>query len=168
MVGEIGQLVEQGWRLIKADQAQQALPLLEAITEEYMSEWESLDDSNGEASGFFSDLGTAWTEAILSMDLTREQRKQWADRFAAWQAELDDYGVDEAFDATQRAAIDGWDYPPLKRVLQGIITEQGAWKGEPPYYADELTERGFTSWNDAVASRSTCIWLKRRDTARNM
>ena len=140
VVGEIGQLVEQAWTLIKADQAQQALPLLEAITEEYMSEWESLDDSNGEASGFFSDLGAAWTEAILSVDLTREQRKQWADRFAAWQAELDDYGVDEAFDAPQRAALDGWDYPPLKRVLQGIITEQGAWEGEPPYYADELIE----------------------------
>jgi uncharacterized Zn finger protein len=140
VVGEIGQLVEQAWTLIKADQAQQALPLLEAITEEYMSEWESLDDSNGEASGFFSDLGTAWTEAILSVDLTREQRKQWADRFAAWQADLDDYGVDEAFDAPQGATLDGWDYPPLKRVLQGIITEQGAWKREPPYYADELTE----------------------------
>jgi uncharacterized Zn finger protein len=140
VVSEIGQLVEQAWALIKADDARQALPLLEAITEEYMNEWESLDDSNGEASGFFSDLGTAWTEAILSADLTREQREQWSDRFAAWQAELDDYGVDEAFDAPQTAALDGWDYPPLKRVLQGIITEQGAWEGEPPYHADELTE----------------------------
>jgi len=73
-----------------------------------MSEWENLDDSDGEASGFFRDLG------------------------AAWQAELDDYGVDEAFDAPQTAALDGWDYPPLKRVLQGTITEQGAWDGEPP------------------------------------
>src|SRR5437764_7647471 len=98
VVSEIGQLVEQAWTLIKADHAQQALPLLEAITEEYMNEWESLDDSNGEASGFFSDLGTAWTEAILSADLTRETGRQWADRFVAWQAELDDYGVDEAFD----------------------------------------------------------------------
>jgi uncharacterized Zn finger protein len=104
-----------------------------------MSEWESLDDSDGEASGFFSDLGTAWTEAVLSADLTREERQQWADQFAAWQEELDGYGVDEAFDAPQTAALDGWDYPPLKRVLQGTITEQGAWEGEPPYYADDLT-----------------------------
>lgn len=139
VVNEIGQLVEQAWALIKADDGQQALTVLEAITEEYMSEWENLDDSNGEASGFFSELGTAWTEAILSADLTRAQRKQWADRFATWQAELDDYGVDEAFDAPQTAALDGWDYPPLKRALQGIITEQGTWKGEPPNYADDLT-----------------------------
>ncbi len=140
VVNEIGQLVEQAWALIKADDGRQALTVLEAITEEYMGEWEDLDDSDGEVSGFFSELGTAWTEAILSADLTREERAQWADQFAAWQAELDDYGVDEAFDTSQTAALDGWDYPPLKRVLQGTITEQGAWDGEPPYYADDLTE----------------------------
>jgi uncharacterized Zn finger protein len=140
VVNEIGQLVDQAWALIKADDGRQALTVLEAITEEYMSEWENLDDSDGEASGFFSDLGTAWTEAILSADLTGEERELWADQLAAWQVELDDYGVDEAFDAPQTAALDGWDYPPLQRVLQGIITEQGAWEGEAPAYADDLTE----------------------------
>jgi uncharacterized Zn finger protein len=140
VVGEIGQLVEQAWALIKADDGRQALTVLEAITEEYLGEWENLDDSDGEASGFFSDLATVWTEAILSADLTREEREGWADQFAAWQEELDDYGVDEAFDAPQTAALDGWDYPPLQRVLQGTITEQGAWDGEAPYNADDLTE----------------------------
>src|SRR6266571_9227654 len=140
VVNEIGQLVDQAWELIKADEGRQALTVLEAITAEYLSEWENLDDSDGEASGFFSDLGTAWTEAILSADLTREEREQWADQLAAWQEELDNYGVDEAFDAPQTAAIDGWDYPPLQRVLQGAITEQGAWEGEAPDYADDLTE----------------------------
>src|SRR6266566_6094526 len=139
VVNEVGQLVDQAWALIKADDGRQALTVLEAITEEYLSEWENLDDSDGEASGFFSDLGTAWTEAILSADLTHQERERWADQFAAWQEELDDYGVDEAFDAPQTAALDGWDYPPLQRVLQGTITEQGAWDGETPYYADELT-----------------------------
>src|SRR3989440_2766449 len=140
VVNEIGQLVDKAWALIEADDGRQALAVLEGITEEYMSEWENLDDSDGEASGFFSDLGTAWTEAILSADLSREEREKWADRFAAWQAELDDYGVDEAFDTPETAALDGWDYPPLKRVLLGTISEQGAWDREPPDYADDLTE----------------------------
>src|ERR1700680_2822523 len=140
VVGEIGQLVDQAWASIKADDGRQALKVLEAITEEYLGEWENLDDSDGEASGFFSDLGPAWTEAILSADLSREEREKWADRLATWQEELDKYGVDEAFDAPQTAALDGWDYPPLQRVLQGAITEQGAWEGEPPDYADDLTE----------------------------
>src|SRR2546421_1621953 len=140
VVNEVGQLVDQAWTLIKADDGRQAISVLEAITEAYMSEWENLDDSDGEASGFFSDLGKAWTEAILSVDLTRKEREKWADQLAAWQEELDNYGVDEAFDAPQTAAVDGWDYPPLQRVLQGIITEQGAWEGEAPDYADDLTE----------------------------
>src|SRR5947207_1456773 len=140
VVNEIGQLVDQAWVLIKADDGRQALTVLEAITEEYLSEWENLDDSDGEASGFFSDLGTAWTEAILSADLTRKEREQWADQLATWQKELDAYGVDEALDGAQTAALDGWDYPPLQRVLQGTITEQGAWEGEAPDYADDLTE----------------------------
>ena len=140
VVGEIGQLVEQAWTLIKAGDGRQALTVLEAITEEYMDDWENLDDSDGEASGFFHELGPAWTEAILSADLTREERELWADKFAAWQEDLDDYGVDDVFDAPQTAALDGWDYPPLQRVLQGTITEQGAWEGEAPYYADELAE----------------------------
>jgi hypothetical protein len=38
VVNEIGQLVEQAWALIKADDGRQALTVLEAITEEYMSE----------------------------------------------------------------------------------------------------------------------------------
>src|SRR3989440_545181 len=91
VVGEVGQLVDQAWALIKADDGRQALKVLEAITEEYLGEWENLDDSDGEASGFFSDLGPAWTEAVLSADLTREEREGWADRFSAWQGELEEY-----------------------------------------------------------------------------
>ena len=140
VVGEIGQLVEQAWTWIEAGDGRQAMSVLEAITEEYMDDWENLDDSDGEASGFFQELGPAWTEAILSADLTHEERELWADKFASWQEGLDDYGVDDVFDAPQTAALDGWDYPPLLRVLEGTITEQGAWEGEAPYYADELTE----------------------------
>src|SRR3989441_9714767 len=121
VVNEIGQLVEQAWALIKADDGQQALTILEAITEEYMSEWENLDDSDGEASGFFSDLGSTWTEALLSADLSSKEGKAWAKKLAAWQQEADDYGVEDAFEAAQDAALHGWDYPPLQRVLQGHI-----------------------------------------------
>src|SRR5712692_3114654 len=140
VVNGVRQLVEQAWSLIKADDGRNALILLEAITEEYIGEWENLDDSDGEASAFFDDLGTAWTEALLSADLTSQERKSWAKQMDAWQEELNDYGVDEAFIAAHEAAIQGWEYPPLKRVLQGTINEQGAWKGEAPFYADDLTE----------------------------
>jgi uncharacterized Zn finger protein len=140
VVNDVRRVLDQAWTLIKQDGGRNALAVLEAITEAYMAEWENLDDSDGEASAFFSDLSAAWVEALLSADLTRQERKSWADRLTSWQEELDDYGVDEAFDMAATAALDGWDYPPLRRVLQGTITEQGAWDEEPPYYADELAE----------------------------
>jgi uncharacterized Zn finger protein len=140
VVGSIQHIVDQAWELIKADYGRDALIVLEAVTEEYLSEWENLDDSDGEASGFFTDLGPTWAEALLSVDLSRQERKAWAKRLTDWQEDLDDYGVDDAFAVAAAAALDGWDTPPLKRVLEGTITEQGAWKGEPPLYADELTE----------------------------
>jgi hypothetical protein len=108
------------------DQGRDALIVLEAVTEAYLNEWENLDDSDGEASGFFTDLGPAWAEALLSVDLNRQERKTWAKRLTDWQEDLDDYGVDDAFAVAATAARDGWDAPALKRVLAGTITEQGA------------------------------------------
>lgn len=34
--------------------------------------------------------------------------------------------------------MQGWDYPPLQRVMQGEITRKGAWEDEAPWFADEL------------------------------
>lgn len=138
VVGEVGQVLEQAWTLIKAGDGRNALVVLEAITEEFLSESESLDDSDGEVSGFFYELDPAWTEALLSTDLSQEEREAWANKLTAWQEGLSNIGVDDVFDAPQTAALLGWDYPPLQRVLQGTITEQGAWDGEVPYYADDL------------------------------
>ena len=140
VVNEVGQILDQAWTLIEADDGRNALIVVEAITKEYLSEWENLDGSDGETGDFFGDLGRAWVEAILSADLTQKERKTWADRLTSWQGEVDAYGVDEAFDAAATAALDGWDYPPLQRVLQGTITEQGAWDDDAPSYADDLTK----------------------------
>ena len=139
VVNDVRRLLDQAWTLIEKDQGRKALTLLEAVTAAYLEEWENLDDSDGEASGFFHDLGPAWTEALLSADLNRTERKAWAARLTEWQSELDQYGVDKALDCAAAAALDGWDYLPLQRVLQGTITSRGAWKGEPPDFAGDLT-----------------------------
>lgn len=137
-VNEIRSLLDQLWPLIRAERGDEALPALEAITETYLAEWAKLDDSGGEASTLFFDLGNIWTEAVLSCEMASKQRLAWADRLAAWQKRLSPYGVDDAFDCAVTAARQGWDYQPLQRVLQGTITSQGAWRGEPPPYADDL------------------------------
>ncbi len=140
MVDEARQVLDQAWAYIEGGDGRNALAVLEALTEEYVADWTVLDDSDREASGFFEDLGPAWTEAILTADLTPDERKAWVKKLAKWQRELDDYGLETVFAAAQAAAEQGWDYEPLQRVLQGEITERGAWEGEAPWYADDLAE----------------------------
>jgi len=96
--------------------------VLEAITEEYLAGYEYLDDSDGYASGFFQDLAPAWAEALLSADLTAEERQSWASKLETWQADLEDYGLDEVLDSALGAAVQGWDFPPLRRILDGVAT----------------------------------------------
>jgi uncharacterized Zn finger protein len=138
VVDEVRQVLEQAKGFVVEGDGHNALAILEAITEAYVADWVHLDDSDGEAGAFFADLGAVWTEAMLTADLSPKERQSWAKKLAQWQHEVDDYGVDEAFEAALVAAEQGWDYPPLVRVLQGEITDKGAWEEEAPVYADEL------------------------------
>ena len=138
VVDGVRRVLDQARAYVEANDGRNALVILEAITEEYVAGWVYLDDSDGEAGGFFGDLGEVWIEAILITALTPEEREQWAERLARWQGEVDDYGIDAVFSAAEAAARQGWDYLPLQRVLQGEITDKGAWEDEAPPYADDL------------------------------
>ncbi len=127
VVSEVRRLLERGWTLIQAYDGRNALSLLEAMTEASISGWTTLDDSDGSASGFFQDLGPIWTEALLSADLSSKERKAWANKLKTWQQEIDDYGVEEVFEAAQQAARRG-DDSGLQRMLQG--SENTSWVGE--------------------------------------
>jgi uncharacterized Zn finger protein len=138
VVNQVGQVLDQARAFVEAGDGGNALAYLEAITDEYVEGWVNLDDSDGYAGGFFGTLGEAWTRAALIAALSPAERKQWADKLTRWQAEFGDYGIDDAFDAAQAAFLQGWDHPPLRRVLQGEITEHGAWEDSAPWYADDL------------------------------
>ena len=140
VVDEVRQVLDQAWAFVEAGDGCNALSILEAITEEYLEGWLLLDDSDGYAGEFFSDLGAAWTEALLTAELTPEERQTWAQKLARWQRELADYGLEDALAAAEEAAKQGWDYPPLVQVLKGKITRKGAWEDEAPWYADDLAE----------------------------
>ena len=138
VVSQVGQVLDQAQSFVGAGDGENALVYLEAITDEYVEGWLYLDDSDGYAGGFFGTLGETWTRAALVAELSSEERKRWADKLTRWQSAIGDYGVDDVFDAAQAAFLQGWDYPPLRRVLQGEITQRGAWEVVPPWYADDL------------------------------
>ena len=142
VVDQVRQVLDKAWALIRAGDGNNALRVLEGITDAYVNAWYNLDDSDGDAYAFFEDLAAAWTEAVLTADLTPEERRQWMDDLDDWQGEIADYGDEDVFATAQEALRQGWDYPPLLRVIRdGEITRDGAWEAgaDAPYYADELT-----------------------------
>jgi uncharacterized Zn finger protein len=128
IVDEVRRVLDGARVSIEAGEGRHALLVLEAITDEYTEAWEWLDDSNGEVGDFFHELGAAWTEALLSAELTRSEREVWSEKLEAWREELEMYAGGEAFDAALLAAERGWDHPPLARALAkpGGVTEPTA------------------------------------------
>lgn len=94
VVGEVVQIAGKAIELLEAGEVQAALTTLEAVTEEYIDEYEDLDDSDGEVGDSFNQLGKLWAEALLSTDLSQEEREGWAEQLTAWQDDLADYGIE--------------------------------------------------------------------------
>jgi uncharacterized Zn finger protein len=111
-----------------------AAAVIKAIIEEWIEgisdfeDWYDFGDLLEEAN---HDLDQALAEVILSLDLTAEERE-------LWQAEIADWSESVALDMAEMAIKHGWDYPPLVAVLQGHITNKGAWEDEAPWFAHRL------------------------------
>ena len=135
VLGPHRQLAE---RLLVAGDAAAATDVITAMIEEWgegiagLDEWitEVNQDAFQDAA---SDLGVLLVEALLSQNFSLAQRAQWL-------ARVEDWGEDSIdVDVVETALDQWWDYPPLVAAMQGNITEQGAWEGEAPDFADELT-----------------------------
>jgi uncharacterized Zn finger protein len=148
IAAQVSEIVSQATRFTAGGDARSALAILEAITGEFLNGYRALYDDyeemygeyEGAASDLFAELADAWAEAILSADLSADERRSWATKLDDWRDEAADVGQDGPFAMAVTAAEQGWNYPPLQRVLAGEITVQGAWEGDSPDYADELAQ----------------------------
>jgi uncharacterized Zn finger protein len=125
---EARRILDGAWDLIRADDAPGALRVLEAITGEYLEapdalDWEMLGDYGGELLDLFEEVGSALTEALLSVELTTDEREDYGAKLDVWLGELGDYGVVDTFGAAYLAIEQGWSYPPLVTVLEGEIPD---------------------------------------------
>lgn len=124
--------------LLAAGDGRNALVLLEAVTDAFVGALGELYDDEGELGSLFTSLDEWWAEAVLSADLTPDERRAYAQKLGKWNRRISGDDYDEGLETAVAAAEQGWDYPPLVRVLQGEITDQGAWEGEALDCADEL------------------------------
>jgi uncharacterized Zn finger protein len=139
-VSGVRSVLDQAREFLRAGDGRNALVVLEAVTEEYLAGYGSLDDSYGDVSGFFGDLGPAWAEALLSADLAPAAREGWSRKLEGWQAEVERYGIDEVFDVALEAAEQGWDFPPLLRVLREGVTEREDPEAEAALWDEDLVD----------------------------
>lgn len=126
-------VIQTAQEFIEQGDGNSAIVILQAITEACVENWEDVADYGADNDEIVAVLDAAMTEAILSAFLTPEQQVDLRTNLSAWQDEWDGN-----FAMSLEALHQGWDYPPLQQVLQGNITNSGAWESEPPAYADEL------------------------------
>ncbi len=130
--------LEKVTALLDAGDVDSAVTLIHVIVEAYidgltdLDEWvyEYNEDIINEAS---LTLGAILAEVLLSLEFNQAEKEKWLAQIADWTEALDD------LDIAKTALEQGWTYPPLVSAMKGNITEKGAWEGEAPYYADELT-----------------------------
>jgi uncharacterized Zn finger protein len=111
-------LVAQIQAFLDGDDAQSALPLLEALTDEYSEGWVNYDDSDGELGGFFAELGALWAEALLGANPKKAELKRWRERLEGWAASAEAYGC-EGLDIALQAADEGWSEPWIDAAILG-------------------------------------------------
>lgn len=132
---EIIDLIAEAQEFSQNDDANNALAILQAITETCIKHWDNVDDYGADSCEIVAALNEAWTETILCASLTEKQQIELRENLQQWQ---DEWSAD--FAMSLEALRQGWDYPPLQLVLQGNISERGAWEGEAPDYADDLAQ----------------------------
>jgi uncharacterized Zn finger protein len=111
VVDQVRQMLARAHDWIEEGDTANALAFLEAVSDAYIADWEILDDSDGDPSGFFADLGDAWEEAALAADLPPAERERWVQKFDRWHEQLRDYELDGVFELAQ-AAIEEEDDEP--------------------------------------------------------
>ncbi|MCB9433879.1 MAG: SWIM zinc finger domain-containing protein [Ardenticatenaceae bacterium] len=135
--------VEQAVACLDANDAAGALAVLEVALAEWFAQVNKLDDYHEDifsdtASECLEGVGEVLAEALLSQDLSSQSKEAWQKRLRKW----DDQVANSTSIKIALAALEqGWHYPPLLRVIEkGEITNQGAWEGESPWFADALAQ----------------------------
>lgn len=136
----LGPALEKAQELIGIGDSRAALMVLETAANAWNEGIYDLDDYVIEAfedvaDEFTHPLAELWAEALLSTELTLDERAYWVEALKEYTKTM--YGGG-SLELALTAAQQGWDYPPLVAVLQGSVTEKGAWEDDVPPHADFL------------------------------
>lgn len=130
---ELLSVVQTAVDLSERGDGNNAIAILEAITSSCVKNWDDVLDYGVDNYEIVQALNEAWCEAILTAELTPEEKVDIQVNLETWE---DEWNTD--FDLASGALRQGWNDPLLVQVLQGNIPEMGVWEEEIPDYADDL------------------------------
>ncbi|QSJ16358.1 SWIM zinc finger domain-containing protein [Nostoc sp. UHCC 0702] len=110
-----------------------AIAILETITSACVENWEDVAEYGADNEQIVEELNDAWCEAILTAELSPEEKVDIQVNLETWQ---DEWNAD--FGMSLEALHQSWDEPALLSILEGNITPRGVWEGEIPDFADDL------------------------------
>ena len=144
---QLGEVQATAMKFLDAGDAEAALAILMTLIDEVGHGVEYIDDSNGELSGFVAELGLPLAETILSLDQSKVEGEQLADRLTKIAGYLSEYGMDDTIDIAIQAARSGWGSAPADkrsrpaRRVRAFRLDDATKEWEEEELADEEDER---------------------------
>jgi uncharacterized Zn finger protein len=108
-----------------------ALIILAAIADGLIPLWDQVCDYGGDSYDSLMVLDAALAEAILTASWPGDTDILWQEKIESWQDELS-VSLAMALEALRQ----GWDYPPLQRILQGQETHNAEMASLPDWAVD--------------------------------
>ena len=129
---EIEELITEAYSFKQQEEHWNAITMLTAITDACVENWHLIDEYGMDYDEISHSLNRAWSEVILStLDISPVDKTDLEVQFEFWRNQWGN-----CFAMAETALNQGWDYLPLKQILEG--NSVSLWSGEPPSYATEL------------------------------
>jgi uncharacterized Zn finger protein len=128
---DLPEILDQVQAFIDRGDGDNALVILEAITQACTEDWDEIDDYGGDSDELMALLDPMWAAAVLTTELSSTEAIDLQINLEAWQDQLNG-----EFEICAEALRQGWNTPQLLAVLQG--TSEDLWEDERPSYADKL------------------------------
>ena len=127
-------LIDKGVTFAQAGDGESAIAILEGITQGCVEDWDVVDDYGADNTDIVDQFNDAWSEAILTAELSIDQELQLRSKLESWQ----DTWQGCSFEMALLALEQGWDDPRLVDILEGNLAGERVVEGQQPESADSL------------------------------
>ncbi len=130
---DLPDILDQAQAFIDRGDGDNALIILEAITEACVEDWDEIEDYGAEGDDLVALLDPIWAAAVLTAEVSSAEAIDIQVKLEQWQDRLNG-----KFEICSAALRQGWDTPELLAVLQGQSDD--LWEDGRPDYADKLAQ----------------------------